>query len=186
MNTALRLLATSVASSLILLAAGCSSSDEANSEAAGHITRAETYAEQGQYRSAMLEVRNAVQKDPGNVDHVLILADIYNEIGLGEQATELLSPWLADYRDQVALPLTQGYLIQGKHLSARETLEGFSPDTDSEQQQYELLMAKIEHLAGNHSKAIADLRALSQKAPGNPGLSLSKGLPNTGHRRNWN
>ena len=66
MNTALRLLAISAASSMILLAAGCSSSDDTSSEAAGHITRAETYADQGQYRSAMLEVRNAVQKDPGD------------------------------------------------------------------------------------------------------------------------
>lgn len=104
MNTALRLIAASVASSLILLAAGCSSSDDSGSEAADHIARAQTYADQGQYRSAMLEVRNAVQKDSGNVGHVVILANIYNDIGAGEQATELLSPWLEDHRQQVALP----------------------------------------------------------------------------------
>ncbi|MFW5825111.1 MAG: tetratricopeptide repeat protein, partial [Marinobacter sp.] len=127
MTTAFRLLAASVAASALLFVAGCSGSDEENSEAKGHITRAETYADQGQYRSAMLEVRNAVQKDPGNVDHVLVLAGIYNTIGAGGEATELLEPWQEDHAERIALPLARGYVLQGKHLSARETLDDFQP-----------------------------------------------------------
>ncbi|MFC4258487.1 tetratricopeptide repeat protein [Marinobacter lacisalsi] len=173
MNNALRLLATSVASSLVLLAAGCSSSDESSSEAAGHISRAETYSDQGQYRSAMLEVRNAVQKDPGNVEHVVILASIYNDIGAGEQSTELLEPWLEDHRQQVAIPLARGYILQNKHLSAREALDGFSPDSDAEKLQYQLLLAESKSLAGNNEEAIRELRELRKKDPANPDITAA-------------
>ncbi|WP_328184794.1 tetratricopeptide repeat protein [Marinobacter sp. OP 3.4] len=175
MNTALRLLAISAASSMILLAAGCSSSDDASSEAAGHITRAETYADQGQYRSAMLEVRNAVQKHPGNVEHVILLAGIYNDIGAGEQATELLAPWLEDQHQQVALPLARGYILQNKHLSAREALEGFTPQTDAEERQFQLLLAESKRLAGNTGEAISDLRSLQQSVPDSPQVTAALG-----------
>ncbi len=175
MNTALRLIAASVASSLILLAAGCSSSDDSGSEAADHIARAQTYADQGQYRSAMLEVRNAVQKDSGNVEHVVILANIYNDIGAGEQATELLAPWLEDHRQQVALPLAQGYILQGKHLSARETLDGFTPGSDAEKLQHQLLLAQSQHLAGNNEEAIQTLRELRKAAQDTPDITAALG-----------
>ncbi|GGY80308.1 tetratricopeptide repeat protein [Marinobacter zhanjiangensis] len=173
MNTALRLLAATVSASLIVFAAGCSSSDESGSEAAGHIDRAETYADQGQYRSAMLEVRNAVQKDPGNVEHVVTLAGIYNNIGAGEQTTELLEPWLEDHRQQVVLPLARGYILQGKHLSARETLEGFTPESDAQKQQHQLLLAQSKHLAGNSQEAIQELRELRKAAPANPDITAA-------------
>lgn len=173
MNTAIRLLATAAASSVILLATGCSSSDDGNSEAAGHISRAETYADQGQYRSAMLEVRNAVQKDPGNVEHVVILADIYNEIGAGEQSAELLTPWLNDYRQQVALPLAEGYILQKKHLSAREALDDYQPASDTDRIRYNLLLAESKQLAGNNATAIEELRALRETAPDNPDVAAA-------------
>lgn len=175
MNTAYRLLTASAFSLAVLLTAGCSSSDDTNSEAAGHITRAETYADQGQYRSAMLEVRNAVQKDPGNVEHVLVLAGIYNDIGAGEQATELLAPWLEDYRQQVAIPLARGYIQQDKHLSARETLEGFTPKADDDKLQMQLLLAESKRLAGDTDQAIRDLRTLRETAPANPDVAAALG-----------
>ncbi|WP_417547380.1 tetratricopeptide repeat protein [Marinobacter segnicrescens] len=173
MNTALRFLAAAATSSILVFTAGCSSSDDTNSEAAGHITRAETYADQGQYRSAMLEVRNAVQKDPGNVDHVLVLAGIYNSIGAGEQATDLLEPWQEDHGDQVALPLARGYTLQGKHLSAREALDGFQPQTDSAQREYDYLTAESQRLAGNTEQAVSQLRSLQEAHPANAEITVA-------------
>ena len=173
MTTAPRFLLATLAASLILLGAGCSNSDDSGSEAAGHIDRAETYADQGQYRSAMLEVRNAVQKDPGNVEHVLVLAGIYNEIGAGEQATELLEPWLEDHRQQVAIPLARGYILQGKHLSAREALEDFTPETDARKRHHQLLLAQSKHLAGNTGEAIQALRELRKDAPADPDITAA-------------
>ncbi|MCK7546191.1 tetratricopeptide repeat protein [Marinobacter bryozoorum] len=165
MKTAHRFLAAAATSFILVFTAGCSSSDDTNSEAAGHITRAETYADQGQYRSAMLEVRNAIQKDPGNVDHVLVLTGIYNSFGAGAQATELLEPWQEDHSDLVTLPLARGYILQGKHLSAREALDGFQPQNDSAQREYDYLKAESQRLAGNTGQALRQLRSLQESHP---------------------
>lgn len=177
-RTALRFLTATASSFLLLFSAGCSSSNESSSEASGHITRAETYAEQGQYRSAMLEVRNAVQKEPGNVNHVLVLAEIYNSIGAGEQTTDMLESWEENHRAQVALPLARGYILQGKHLSAREALEGFKPQSEAEQLEYSYLMAESQRLAGHSDDAIAQLRAIREDSPGNAEVTaaLAKAL----------
>lgn len=175
MNIALRLLTASAITSFLFFSVGCSSSDESSSEATGHISRAETYVGQGQYRSAMLEIRNAVQKDPGNVEHVVLLAGIYNEIGAGEPAAELLQPWLEDHQAQVTLPLARAFILQGKHLSAREVLEGFTPQSDAERLEYRLLQARSQRLAGNHDEAIRALRELQDTAPANPEVTAALG-----------
>lgn len=164
MKTVLRFLAAVVAVSSLFFA-GCSNSGESSSEAEGHITRAETYARQGQYRSAMLEVRNAVQKDPGNIEHVLVLADIYDTIGADEQAEELLTPWYEEQPEGVALALARAYLARGKHLSARETLEGFSPSSDSEVLEKQVLLAQTRHRSGNAAEAAKEFRAIIEEHP---------------------
>ena len=86
------LLAGSLLFTLPLLS-GCNNSPD-SSEALSHITRAETYSQQGQFRSALLEVKNAIQKDPNNVDHIVRLADLYLQIGAAKEASELLAPWM--------------------------------------------------------------------------------------------
>lgn len=156
MKSLFRILAASTLTATLLISAGCSSNGE-NSEAEGHITRAQTYADQGQFRSALLEVRNAVQKDPGNVTHVVTLAGIYNNIGAGQQASELLEPWLKDYKEQVALPLARAYILQRKHLSARETLAQVSPSDTELRHEHQVLVAQTQRLAGNHQAAISTL-----------------------------
>lgn len=156
MKSLSRLLAASTVSAVLILSAGCSS-DSTSSEAAGHISRAETYAEQGQYRSALLEVRNAVQKDPGNVDHVVVLAGIYNRMGAGQQASDLLEPWVKDYREHVALPLARAYILQRKHLSARETLDLVTPTEPEARLEHRVLTAQTQRLSGNREQAISTL-----------------------------
>ena len=103
------------------LLSGCNNSPD-SSEALSHITRAETYSDQGQYRSALLEIKNAIQKDPNNVGHIVQLADLYIQLGASKEAVELLKPWMKEQPDAVALTLARAYVEQGKHLSATETL----------------------------------------------------------------
>lgn len=156
MKSLFRLLAVSTLSATLLISAGCSN-DSGSSEAAGHLARAETYADQGQYRSALLEVRNAVQKDPGNVSHVVVLATIYNNMGAGHQASDLLEPWTADYSEYVALPLARAYLLQRKHLSARETLALITPTEPEARLEHRVLTAQVQRLAGEYEQAIKTL-----------------------------
>ena len=138
----------------LLILTGCGGSGDKD-EGLSYMTRGETYAEQGQYRSAMLEIKNAIQQEPGNIHYILGLADIYLTIGAYNEASELLSPWMESNADLVGLKLTQAYLGQNKHLSALETLEKTSPKTDSERVLAMALEGEAQRLAGNHDGALS-------------------------------
>jgi len=118
-----RLLSLLTVSALLLplpLMTACSNDNSAgSSEATSHIERAETYADQRQYRSALLEIRNAIKADPDNVSHVIRLAELYLSIGANREASDLLEPWLEDQPQEVALLLARAYVSRGKHLSAQ-------------------------------------------------------------------
>ncbi|SFE59374.1 Tfp pilus assembly protein PilF [Marinobacter sp. DSM 26671] len=149
-----RLFLVSALLSPLPLLVGCNNQPD-SSEAMSHISRADTYAEQGQYRSALVEVRNAIQADPNNVSHIVRLAEIYQSIGAYEQASDLLEPWLSNHASDVALPLARAYVEQGKQLSALETLEAFSADSPEAQLQASLIRAEALRLAGEKTEALA-------------------------------
>lgn len=150
---------------ILPLLAGCGGDSPDTSEGASHIERAETYVEQGQYRSALLEVRNAIKADPDNVAHVVRLAEIYLDIGAFREASELLAPWLEEHTDAVALPLTKAYVRQGKHLSARETLDRFQPENPEQQTEASLLQAEALRVAGDTTEALSLYRNLMANHP---------------------
>jgi tetratricopeptide (TPR) repeat protein len=154
---------------LLPLLTGCNGSDSPNTdEAASHIERAETYTDQGQYRSALLEVRNAIKADPANVDHVVMLAELYLDIGAAREAAELLEPWMEDHTSDVALPLATAYVRLGKHLSARETLDQYQPQSPVQQTEASLLRAEALRLSGDATEALSLFRNLMENHPSNP------------------
>ena len=79
---------------LLLVLSGCGGTSSED-DSVTHITRSETYASQGQYRSAILEVKNAIQQDPTNVEYVTRLGELFLDIGAYRDAAQLLSPWMA-------------------------------------------------------------------------------------------
>ncbi|EMP55564.1 hypothetical protein MSNKSG1_06823 [Marinobacter santoriniensis NKSG1] len=182
---------TSAAVSRILLAltltlpllAGCNNQPD-DSEAMSHINRADTYAEQGQYRSALLEVKNAIQMQPDNVDYIVHLARLYLDIGANKQASELLEPWLKDYPDTVALPLARAYVNQGKHLSATETLALHKPASPEEQLEADLIRAEALRRSGQLAEAQALYQNLATSHPSN--VAAISGLLNTQINLNQN
>jgi len=152
------ILASTVLSSLFVLP-GCGNQTD-SSGATSHINRAETYADQGQYRSALIEVRNAIQAEPDNVQHIVRLGELYLEIGAVEDASDLLAPWLDDYPGSVAIPLARAYVERGKHLSATETLEKYEDYTPEQELQASLIRAEALRLSGNPEEALARFREL--------------------------
>lgn len=153
MLTLSRLLVTAIASTALVLA-GCNSNNP-ESQAAEHIERSQVYADQGQYRSAIIELRNAIQKDPESIKSVLQLAEVMLTVGAARQASDMLEGWLSKEPDLVALTLAEAYMQQGKHVSAREALQGFSPGTDQERAQLVSLRADSYRLMGDHRQAIS-------------------------------
>ena len=146
-----------LAGSLLLafpLLSGCNNNPD-SSEAMSHISRAETYSEQGQFRSALLEVKNAIQKDPNNVEHILRLADLYLQVGAAKEAAELLKPWMQEKPDAVALTLARAYVEQGKQLSATETLALQTPSSPEDELEASLIRAEALRRSGELSEALA-------------------------------
>ena len=148
----------------LLSASGCSR-ENTEQVAQQHIDRAETFANQGQYRSALLEIRNALQKEPGNAAHVKTLAETYIRIGASREAAELLEPWMADYGDTMALTLAQAYIMQGKHLSARDTLNQYSPTEQADQLDKQTLQAEVLRRAGQPDAAAEAFRSVLNVNP---------------------
>ncbi|MGO1460935.1 MAG: tetratricopeptide repeat protein [Oleiphilaceae bacterium] len=160
-----------LASSLLLsapLLTSCSSGSE-SSEALSHLSRAETYSEQGQFRSALLEVKNAIQKDPDNVEHVVRLAELYLQVGGAQEAANLLEPWLQEQPEAVALLLSRAYVEQGKHLSARETLALQTPSSPEAQLEASLIRAEALRKSGEAPEALALYEDLTADNPQNTG-----------------
>tara|TARA_R110002074_G_scaffold183361_1_gene348474 strand:+ start:527 stop:3163 length:2637 start_codon:yes stop_codon:yes gene_type:complete len=136
------------------LLTGCNNNTD-SSQALSHVTRAETYADQGQFRSALLELKNAIQKDPDNVEHIVRLADLYLQVGAAKEASELLEPWMTEQSEAVGLTLARAYVEQGKQLSATETLALQSPNSPEEQLEASLIRAEALRRSGEAAEALA-------------------------------
>jgi len=145
---------------MLPLLSACSGGPD-NSEALSHLNRADTYAEQGQYRSAILEIKNAIQTEPENVSHIARLGELYLELGANKQAIELLEPWLKDYPQVVALPLARAYVEERKHLSAIETLALANPESSDEKLEASLIEAEAMRLSGDVDGAVTAYRDIS-------------------------
>lgn len=145
---------------MLPLLAACNSGPD-TSEALSHLNRADTYAQQGQYRSAILEIRNAIQTEPENVAHIARLGELYLKLGANRQAIELLEPWLKDAPQAVALPLARAYVEERKHLSAIETLALAKPESSDDTLEASLIKAEALRLSGDTTGALAAYRDIS-------------------------
>ena len=103
--------------SIALLSAAClvSACDSTSKMTeAEHFAKGRELHASGNDKAAMVEVRNALQKNPKNLDARLLLADIYLDQGSGKQAQNELE--IAVQRGAAAarlkLPFARAYLMQ--------------------------------------------------------------------------
>ena len=151
---------------LLLVLSGCGGTSSED-DSVTHITRSETYASQGQYRSAILEVKNAIQQDPTNVEYVTRLGELFLDIGAYRDAAQLLSPWMAEHSNAVSLPLAEAYTGQQKHLSALETLAKAAPTSAEEKTRAALLKGEALRLSGDYTGALSVFSDIAEENPGN-------------------
>lgn len=108
---------------------GCKNNhgDSKGGEVARFIKSAETYRDQGQLRAAMLEAKNAIQKNPGESKGYIILSDIYNQLGAYAATQALLEPILPKM-PEVSLSLAEAYIANKKYRSALNILVMYKPN----------------------------------------------------------
>lgn len=162
-----------IAMPALLLLVACNN-DTGTSEALSHLSRSETYAEQGQYRSAVLELHNAIQAEPAAIDLRVRLAQLYINMGNPKAAENLLTPLLAEHPSPVALTLARAYSAQGKHVSAGKTLANLNPESTHDQAEMALIQAESLRQSGRTDDALKRFSSLAENQPGNP--AATRGL----------
>lgn len=146
---------TALALSLALFA--CAGSENNPQEAQSHIERSIAYEDQGQYRAAMIEMRNAIQANPSDPSISLRYAELLMEISNVRQAIQLLENQPTDI---ASVLLAEAYLRLGKHLSAREALAKAKPES-YKAENIPALLAQADFLSGQQEAGLNALRDLS-------------------------
>lgn len=138
---------------------GCS--DQPDEQAMSYLDRSKAYEKQGQYRAAMIELRNAIQAAPDNSVFLIQYAELLNKLGSPGQAEEVIRARNADL--PAARPaLVESLLAQGKYVSAGQILDSWQPDAD-EQLRYNQLQAWRTYFEGNTAEAFEQYRALMKE-----------------------
>lgn len=124
MNSILKIIVISLCVTL----ASCGDKQEKNQEdAQRHLSSAKVYQEQGQYRAAIIEAKNAIQLMPDAPDGYVSLARIYNEIGADAATQSMLSP-VVDKLPAISTELANAYFLNRKYLSAINTVTTYPAD----------------------------------------------------------
>jgi len=97
-----------------------------------YVQRAKDFQAQGKLDSAVIELKNALQKNPNNPEARLRLGEIYAELRLGEQAElELKRAKELGMNDEaLKVPMGQALLLQGFNARAIREVE-LGPNTPS-------------------------------------------------------
>ena len=95
--------------SLVTLVA-CSS-DDPQSNSNEHLSRAQIYQEQGQYKAAIIEFRNAVKASDGGTESVVLYAGLLSDLGRFRNAVEMLENIQGEKGDTYYLTLVDAYVV---------------------------------------------------------------------------
>lgn len=109
---------------LMLTISACSDNEEQQqtNKSAEYLARAESYFNQGQYKVAIIEIKNSLQADNNNIEAYNLLASTYFEQGKHRQSIALLNT-LPEKNSESTLLLAKNYIILGKAKSTLETLQ---------------------------------------------------------------
>ncbi|WP_331344900.1 tetratricopeptide repeat protein [Cellvibrio sp. UBA7661] len=111
--------------SLCISFAACSDKQEKNLEdSKRHVSSAKVYQEQGQYRAAIIEAKNAIQLMPDSPEGYISLARIYNEIGASSATQSMLLP-IVDKLPEVSTELANAHFLNRKYLTAINTITSY-------------------------------------------------------------
>jgi putative PEP-CTERM system TPR-repeat lipoprotein len=80
-----------------------------------HVQKAKEFQDHGKLTSAVIELKNALQKNPNNREARWRLGDVYVSLGLGEQAEEQLkrAKELGMDQETLKVPMGRALLLQG-------------------------------------------------------------------------
>lgn len=126
------------------------------------LSRAHAYQLQGQYRAAVIEAKNALQKDPKSADAYVLIAKIYSDLGDSKQALALLEKTNLTSNSELYIAHIEALVERGKAQTALELIAKPPADLSPEQKEtLQLSQARAMVLSGEFSKASELFKQLS-------------------------
>ncbi len=125
-NLRFAFLATTLAVLPLAPAPAASTSEEDRVQSQTYVQDARDYLTRGDYKSAVIQLKNALKSNPDNVEARFLLGGIYLKTGDGASAEKEFRSARRRGMDEsnIAAPLAQAYLLQGKYHEVIEELQG--------------------------------------------------------------
>jgi len=117
-----------------------------------HLERAAAYQEQGQYKAAIIEYKNAVKRSKGGVEVILQYSKMLNTLGHYVAALSLLEQSTGKKTEAYYLVLIETFMGMNKYLSAEATLKDYITSSSHE----------IEFLEAEIQFGLGELKAASE------------------------
>lgn len=131
----------------VLIVTGCGDDTEKlKEESDRHILQSEVYLEQGQYRAASIEARNAIQKAPQELKPHLMLAGLFLRLGQNDLAIEQLNQVDSNHENnpEYILLLAEANYLKGKLQTALNLIESNEKVLVGHEEDKYLQLAKIQ------------------------------------------
>lgn len=138
-----------------LVLAGCSDPEKAanNAEIEQLLSRAQSYHLQGQYRAAVIEAKNAIQKDPSSPAAHVLIAQIYSDLGETKEALALLEKLNPTSNADLYIAYIDALIDRGKAKTALEIINTPPVLTPGQKESLTLNTARAQVLVGDFAKA---------------------------------
>ena len=136
---------------LLLSACGDGQTGGANIEDYLKVSR--SYQDQGQFRAAIIEAQNAIQKAPDNAQGFKRLAQIYNELGAGKKASDVILKLDTLEDPELIFALHEAYVQQKKYQSASDLLEQHPALLETHPARFHIAMAATQAGLGDSKTA---------------------------------
>ncbi|MGD1876760.1 MAG: XrtA/PEP-CTERM system TPR-repeat protein PrsT [Kiloniellaceae bacterium] len=145
-------------------------------ESRAYYETAAKYAQGGDLRAAVIELKNALQSDPGNAEARLLLGEVYVKLGNGGAAAKELgvAERLGVAKERLVALQGRALLLQGKY---EDVLDGFPEATYGAPLDLEVLLLRADAHArlGQWELARQDYDNAAQKAPRDARVPLGLG-----------
>jgi putative PEP-CTERM system TPR-repeat lipoprotein len=121
-------IAVALALSVPLILSGCDSASRLTEQE--HIQRAKDFEDKGSLKEGVIELKNAIQKNPDSAEARLLLGEIYLRLGQGDEAEKEFAraEKLGVNAESVKLQLGKAWLLTGEY---KRVLEEISPSTST-------------------------------------------------------
>lgn len=152
--------------SIGLAIAGCgehgANAGKDQAQASQHIERAQSYLQQGQYRAAIIEARNATKLAANDSRGLLLEAQALNQLGQSKQTIKLLETKVDNADAATVGALAEAYIAQRKYQSALDLLNTQSTRLHTgNSAEWQLLIARARAGSGDFRVAQASLQNLA-------------------------